>query len=65
MKYSDPRPCQKGMKCMYEQFDYSEDCWCCGIDFDGTDCPYIKPWGKTKYKKDHSAERVSECGSMA
>ena len=22
-------------------------------DFDGENCPYIKPWGKRKYREDH------------
>lgn len=52
----DPRPCQKGMPCKYESFDYSEDQWICGIDYDGEACPYIRPWGKTKYKKDHEKD---------
>ena len=47
------RPCEEHKPCKYETFDYSEDCVCCGIDFDGTDCPYITPWGKQKYKRDH------------
>jgi hypothetical protein len=47
------RPCEEHKPCKYESFDYSEDCVYCGIDFDGTDCPYIKPWGKKKYKRDH------------
>lgn len=50
------RPCEEGKPCKYEDFDYGEDCRCCGIDFDGADCPYIKPWGKTKYRKDHGIE---------
>lgn len=47
------KPCEKGMYCKYETFDYSEDMNVCGIDFDGTACPYIKPWGKRKYKEDY------------
>lgn len=47
------RPCEEHKPCIYETYDYSEDCVCCGIDFDGTDCPYIKPWGKHKYRRDH------------
>lgn len=46
--------------CKYETFDYSEDCVCCGIDFDGTDCPYIKPWGRRKYKRDHEPPKEEE-----
>lgn len=46
------RPCEEGKKCSYEVFDYSENCTVCAIDFDGTACPYIKPWGKKKYKEE-------------
>ena len=56
------RPCEEGKLCRYEQFDYSENCTVCGIDFDGEDCPYIKPWGKKKYEKDHSLQRVKQMG---
>lgn len=55
------RPCEEHKPCIYETYDYSEDCVCCGVDFDGTDCPYIKPWGKQKYKRDH---RAAEGGGM-
>lgn len=43
-KYSDDdiRPCQNGDECQYEHYDYSEDCFACGVDFDGDNCPYIK-----------------------
>lgn len=51
------RPCEEGKPCKYEGFDYGENCRCCSIDFDGTDCPYIKPCGKTKYRKDHGIEQ--------
>ena len=47
------RPCEEGKFCKHEHYDYGEDCNVCGIDFDGDNCPYIKPWGKKKYKKDH------------
>lgn len=50
------RPCDEGHYCMYAKYDYSENCEICAIDFDGTDCPYIKPWGKKRYKKDHGKE---------
>lgn len=56
MSYDDPRPCQRGKKCKHAYFDYSENTEYCDIDEDGTDCPYIKPWGKTKYKRDHNIE---------
>lgn len=38
----DIRPCQRGKYCEHEYFDYSEDCQACAIDFDGTDCPFLK-----------------------
>lgn len=42
-KWDDYRPCEnKVFKCKYESFDEQENCNCCGIDFDGTNCPYIK-----------------------
>ncbi len=48
------RPCEEGKYCKYETYDWSEYTECCGIDFDGENCPYIKPWGKKKYEKDHA-----------
>ena len=51
------RPCEEGKPCKYRTFDYSENSFCCGIDYDGTDCPYIKPWGKQKYKRDHESPK--------
>lgn len=47
------RPCEEGKKCQYSKYDYSEDVECCAIDFDGDACPYVKPWGKRKYERDH------------
>lgn len=38
----DIRPCQNGKPCEYEVYDYSEDCMACKIDFDGTDCPFLR-----------------------
>ena len=38
----DIRPCQNGKKCKHIIYDYSEDCEACAIDFDGTDCPFLK-----------------------
>lgn len=38
----DIRPCQNGKRCQHIVYDYSEDCQACAIDFDGTDCPYLK-----------------------
>lgn len=46
------RPCEEGKYCSYEKFDYSENCTICAIDFDGENCPYVKPWGKKKYIKE-------------
>lgn len=39
---TDIRPCQNGKKCKHTVYDYSEDCEACAIDFDGTDCPFLK-----------------------
>ena len=47
------RPCEEGKPCQYIKYDNAEDCQCCAIDFDGENCPYIKPWGKRKYREDH------------
>lgn len=47
------RPCENGMRCKYEEFDYSHNMLICGIDFDGDACPYVKPWGKRKWEQDH------------
>lgn len=43
-RYSDSndRPCEKGLYCEHEYFDYAEDCKACAIDFDGTNCPRMK-----------------------
>ena len=47
-------PCEKDMPCLYEYFDYSEDCMMCSYGENGWyDCPYVKPWGKTKYRRDN------------
>ena len=51
------RPCEEGKLCKYEYYDYSEDCVACGIDFDGDACPYIKPWGRKKFKQDHETNK--------
>lgn len=50
------RPCEDGKYCKYETYDWSEYTECCSIDFDGTNCPYIKPWGKQKYEQDHKSD---------
>ena len=47
------KPCEEGKLCMHEGFDLQENCIICDINFDGEHCPYIKPWGKYRYKKDH------------
>ena len=54
------RPCEKGMHCSYEYYDYSEDCKACGIDFDGANCPYVKPWGKTKWRREQERKVQNE-----
>ena len=38
----DIRPCQNGKFCKYEYYDYGEGCMACAIDYDGTNCPYLK-----------------------
>lgn len=38
----DIRPCQDWKKCEHEWYDYAENCTACAIDYDGTDCPYLK-----------------------
>lgn len=50
------RPCEEGKRCAYETFDYSENVVCCAIDFDGENCPYIKPWGKRRYREEQEKE---------
>lgn len=40
-KCNASRPCENGY-CKFETFDYSENCKCCSIDFDGEHCPEIK-----------------------
>ena len=39
---NDIRPCQNGRNCKHLIYDYSENCQACAIDFDGTDCPFLK-----------------------
>lgn len=36
----DDYPCNKNRDCKYNYYDYSEGCWACGIDFDGSNCIY-------------------------
>ena len=38
----DIRPCQNGKRCQHLVYDYTEGCQACAIDFDGTDCLYLK-----------------------
>lgn len=40
-KCNASRPCENGY-CKFETFDYSENCKCCSVDFDGEHCPEIK-----------------------
>lgn len=40
-KWNESLPCENGY-CKFETFDYSENCKCCSIDFDGEHCPEIK-----------------------
>lgn len=47
------RPCEEHKPCCYEEFDYGENMTVCGIDFDGDNCPWIKPWGRKKYNERH------------
>ena len=54
------RPCEKGMVCSYEYYDYGEDCNACAIDYDGANCPYVKPWGKKKWRKEQEKEAQNE-----
>lgn len=61
-KGDDPRPCQNNMKCIHASYESSEN-GCteyCDVDYDGDECPYIKPWGRTKYRKDHGITEVRE-----
>ena len=39
---TDIRPCQNGKSCYYTFYDYSENCQACRIDYDGTDCPFLR-----------------------
>lgn len=50
------RPCEENKYCSYEYFSYSENTIACGIDFDGENCPYIKPWGKKRYYEEQVAK---------
>ena len=36
----DDYPCNKNRDYKYNYYDYSEGCWACGIDFDGSNCIY-------------------------
>lgn len=50
------KPCEQGLKCKYSEFDYHENTEICTIDYDGSDCPYEKPYDKQKYIKDHTGK---------
>ena len=52
------RPCEEGKYCPYDYFDYSENVQACAIDYDGENCPYIKPWGKRRYYKEQEKGEV-------
>ena len=39
---TDIRPCENGKPCEHEIYDYGEDCTACAIDFDGTNCPFLR-----------------------
>ena len=60
------RPCEENKQCCYEHFDYGDNQTVCGIDYDGDNCPWIKPWGRKKYnerhhKKDGDGEISEKC----
>lgn len=38
----DKKPCCCGRKCKYESYDWCEHQTFCSIDYDGTDCPFLK-----------------------
>ncbi len=48
------KPCLEGKPCRHEEFDWGANMKVCGIDYDGENCPYTKPWGKRKYRRDHT-----------
>ena len=56
------RPCDEGKPCIHDYFDCRECCKACDIDFDGTDCPYMKPWGKKKYREDNGIKDGEQNG---
>lgn len=57
---TDPRPCQNGMRCKYDVFDYCENRQACAIDEDGEHCPYIRPYGRKLYEKENPKCEVGE-----
>lgn len=40
--WEELRPCENHKPCEYLSFDISENQQCCSIDYDGSDCPYIR-----------------------
>lgn len=52
------RPCEEGKPCSFDYFDYSENVQACAIDYDGENCPYIKPWGKRRYHEEQEKGEV-------
>ena len=38
----DLKPCCNGKHCIHKIYDWCENQICCEIDYDGTDCPYLK-----------------------
>jgi len=52
------RPCDEGKRCTYAVYDEFENCEICAIDFSGDNCPYIKPWGKKRYKEEQLKEEI-------
>ena len=38
----EAKPCNCGKYCEFQDYDYVENQPCCGIDYDGSDCPFKK-----------------------
>lgn len=47
------KPCDEKKPCIHKYYDYGENTEACDIDYDGENCPYIKPWGKKHYKEEN------------
>ena len=52
------RPCDENKYCSYKEYDYTYGCTVCSIDYDGENCPYIKPWGKKKYEEEQRRHEI-------